>query len=323
MDHLLALGAVIAGLALLTAGADRLIAGAVSIARRLRLSDTVIGATIVAGGTSMPELVASVASAIQGQYGLAVGNVVGSNIFNVGAILGPVGLLAPMAVGAAIRRRDWPIMALVSAVFVGFILLTATTGTDGMRQALLPRWFCLLLLAAFIAYVVWSVRNGHGMDGTPAGQVHGPIAAVLWTLAGVAGLALGGHLLVWGSVQSATALGISPTVIGLTIVAGGTSAPELVTSLLAARRRHHDIAVANIVGSNTFNLLLILGITGCFGDLPVDPSLLRIDLWAMLAFALVLPLIWGRAGRIGRGGAGILTAGYATYLAWLIIDTIG
>jgi cation:H+ antiporter len=322
MTHLLALSALVAGLALLILGADRLIVGAVALARRLRLSDAVIGATIVAGGTSMPEMVASLASALQGQYGLAVGNVVGSNSANVGLILGAVGVMAPMAVPADIRRRDWPIMALVSLVFVGFILLTATTGGDGVRSAMLPRWFCLLFLVGFVAVIAWSVKTGRTSGDMDEPARHGPGMAVTWVLAGIAGLALGGHLLVWGAVRFATAMGVSQTLIGLTIVAIGTSTPELVTSLLAARRRQHGIAVANIVGSNTFNLLLILGVTGCFGPLPVDPSLLRVDLWVMLAFALVLPLVWTRAGIIGRGGSSLLLTGYLAYLAWLVADAL-
>ena len=311
MSVLLALLAVAGGLALLTVGADRLIDAAVAIARRLRLPEAVIGATIVAGGTSMPELVASVGGALGGQYGLAVGNVVGSNSFNVGVILGLVALIAPLQVAPAIARFDWPIMAAVSiaccAIALGF--------------GVFPQWACAAFLASWLGYIVWSVRSGHGTEGAAEEPVTAmsPAMTVLWLTAGIAMLSGGGWLLVWGSVELARSAGISDAIIGLTIVAAGTSAPELVTSLMAARRGQHQIAVANIVGSNTFNILLILGVTGLFGTLPVAEEILRRDLWWMLGFSLLLPLAWGFGRRvIGRLGGGMLLAGYLVYLALLI-----
>jgi cation:H+ antiporter len=311
MPLLLALFAVAGGLVLLTIGADRLIAAAVAIARRLRLPEAVIGATIVAGGTSMPELVASVGGALGGQYGLAVGNVVGSNNFNVGVILGLVALIAPMQVAPAIARFDWTIMAIVS------IAAAAVAFSCGI----FPLWACGTFLAVWLGYIVWSVRSGHGAEEADEVTVSAmsPAWMVLWLVAGIAMLSGGGWLLVWGSVELARAAGISDAIIGLTIVAAGTSAPELVTSLMAARRGQHQIAVANIVGSNTFNILLILGVTGLFGTLPVADEILRRDLWWMLGFSLLLPLAWGFGRRtIGRLGGGLLLAGYLVYLAILL-----
>jgi cation:H+ antiporter len=314
MDLLLALSAVAVGLALLTVGADRLIDAAVAIARRLRLPEAVIGATIVAGGTSMPELVASLSGALVGQYGLAVGNVVGSNSFNIGVILGLVALIAPLHVAPAIARFDWPIMAVVSiaccAIALGF--------------GVFPLWACVSFLAIWLGYITWSVRSGHGAEEAAAPvDAMSPTKMALWLVAGIALLTCGGWLLVWGSVELARSAGISDAIIGLTIVAAGTSAPELVTSLMAAKRGQHQIAVANIIGSNTFNILLILGVTGLFGTLPVADEIVRRDLWWMLGFSLLLPLAWG-CGRlvIGRLAGGMLLAGYLFYLAILIRGVI-
>lgn len=311
MGVLLALLAVAGGLALLTVGADRLIDAAVAIARRLRLPEAVIGATIVAGGTSMPELVASVGGALGGQYGLAVGNVVGSNSFNVGVILGLVALIAPLQVAPAIARFDWPIMAVVSIASCAIAL----------ALGFFPLWACGAFLAVWLGYIAWSVRSGHGTEeaGEAPVTAMSPAMMALWLIAGVALLSGGGWLLVWGSVELARSVGISDAIIGLTIVAAGTSAPELVTSLMAAKRGQHQIAVANIVGSNTFNILLILGVTGLFGTLPVAEEILHRDLWWMLGFSLLLPLAWGFGRRvIGRLAGGLLLAGYLVYLATLI-----
>jgi cation:H+ antiporter len=176
------------------------------------------------------------------------------------------------------------------------------------------------MLGLFIASVWWSIRSGTSHEEIPH-DTPGVGVSVLWIALGITLLTSGGWLLVKGAVALAGAAGISDTLIGLTIVAAGTSAPELITSLLAARRGQHAIAVANIVGSNTFNILGILGLTGLFGALPVAASMVRVDLWVMLAFALALPLAWGlRRGRIGRGGAALLLSGYLIYLGWLIAD---
>jgi len=311
MSVLFALLALLAGLMLLIVGADRLIGAAVAIARRFRLSEAVIGATIVAGGTSMPELVASLGGALGGQYGLAVGNVVGSNIFNIGVILGLVALITPMQVAPAIARFDWPFMVMTS---IACCAIAAGLGV-------FPWWACCVFLVVWLGYVAWAVRTGHGVEEAAEQSVAAmaPTMMVLWLVAGIALLTGGGWLLVWGSVELARAAGISDAIIGLTIVAAGTSAPELVTSLLAAKRGQHQIAVANIVGSNTFNILLILGITGLFGTLPVVDEIVHRDLWWMLGFSLLLPLAWGLRRRvIGRLGGGLMLAAYLVYVGVLI-----
>lgn len=325
MAILLACAALLGGLVLLTIGADRLLSGAVALARRARLSEAVIGATIVAGGTSLPELVASLSGALAGQFGLAVGNVVGSNICNVGGILGPVALIAPMTAGREVMRRDWWVMAAVSVALVAMAWASTTwVAADPLLPAVLPRAFCLLLIVGFAGYAWWSVRSGSVAGEEHAGQPP-PMRlwlALAWVLVGAVLLAIGGDILVWGAVRLAHGAGISDAVIGLTVVAFGTSAPELMTSLLAAKRGQTQLAVANVVGSSTFNILLILGVTGSVGRLPVEAGILHRDLFVMLAFALVLPLLWGRAGRIGRSGGIVLTLGYAAYLMLLVVQTV-
>ncbi len=314
MSLVLACLAVVIGLALLTWGADRLIAGACTVAWRARLSEAVIGATIVAGGTSLPELVASVASALDGQYGLALGNVIGSNICNVGGILGPVALIAPLAVARAIAGRDWWIMAAVSVAFCASAVVFGA----------IPSWVCALFLVCWLGYVVWSMRGTHGTDEATdqATALMSVPVALLWISLGVSLLAGGGWVLVWGAVGLAKAAGVSDALIGLTVIAFGTSAPELVTSLVAARRGQHQIAIANIVGSNIFNILLVLGVTGLFGTLPVADELVHRDLWWMLGFSLALPLLWGRRLVLGRLAGGLLLGGYLLYLGLLIRETL-
>lgn len=310
MATLLALLAVIGGLILLTVGADRLIVGACAAARRLRLSEAVIGATIVAGGTSLPELVASLAGALGGQYGLAVGNVVGSNSFNIGAILGLVALVAPVAVARDVARRDWTVMIVVT------ILLCL----GGLFFGVLPWWLCAAFLALWVAYIVWAARTGRGLDEMeemPTAPLSTPLL-LLWIVLGIGLLASGGWLLLWGAVGLARSAGVSDAIIGLTIVAAGTSAPELVTSLLAARRGKHQLAVANLIGSNTFNILLILGVTGLIGALPMVDEIRHRDLWWMLGFALVLPALWWRGQRLGRLAGGLLLGAFLVYLGILI-----
>ncbi len=314
MMLLFAFLAVIVGLSLLTYGADRLIIGACVLARRAKVSEAVVGATIVAGGTSLPELVASLVSALDNQFGLSVGNVVGSNIFNIGAILGPVALIAPLVVAKMIARFDWWVMAVITFIFCVIAVLFGS----------LSSWFCGGFFIAWLFYIAWSVRSGHGAEEATLERPESmalPLA-FLWIVAGIALLAGGGYLLVWGAVRLAQAAGVSDAIIGLTIVAAGTSMPELVTSLLAARRGQHQIAVANIVGSNTFNLMLVIGVTGLFGRLPIAEEILHRDIWWMMGFALLLPFLWGRKLVLSRLAGGILLGGYLVYLGILIRSAV-
>jgi len=301
---------LVAGLAALTVGAEGLVRGSASLARRLGLTPLVIGLTIVAFGTSAPELVVSVNATLTGQGDIAVGNVVGSNIFNIAIILGLAAMICPIPVSLTVIKLDAPVMIAVS--FLGFALISRGTIPQ-------PVGFVLVgALAAYTAGIVWLARRQataaaaeEFAAGVPAvsGSLWRDLAAIV---IGLGLLVLGSRLLVLAAVAIARTVGVSEAVIGLTVVAAGTSLPELATSVVAALRRQPDLAVGNIVGSNLFNLLGILGTAAAIRPLSA-PGILRLDLVAMVAFAvLLLPMMYtGR--RLQRWEGAILLLGYAAY----------
>jgi cation:H+ antiporter len=304
---------LLTGLVLLTAGAEALVRGSSALARRLGLTPLVVGLTVVAFGTSSPELVVSLEAALNSQGDLALGNVVGSNMFNVGVILGLTALLCPIAVSLPVIRFDTPVMIAVSLAGVGLIALGHV-----------PRALGLLLVAALAAYTAFNIRAAKrqaraesAARAQPAATTSGSVSLELLFVAGGLGfLVLGSHLLITSAVAISRALNVSEAVIGLTVVAAGTSMPELATSVAAAVRRHPDIAVGNVVGSNIFNILGILG-TAAMVQPIAAPGIGMRDAWVMLAFALaVLPLFWtGR--RLLRWEGVLLLAGYGVYL-WVL-----
>lgn len=311
---LAALGWVALGLVLTFGGAEAFVRAAASIAARLGVPPLVIGLTIVAWGTSAPELVVSTIAAWNGQGGIAVGNIVGSNIFNIAAILGLAAIVCPVRVHAQLIRLDIPIMVGVSILLAALLL-------DGDVSRLDAGVF----LIAMLAYTAFSFRAGSTAQspeveaefakGNPPAHRHLAFDVMLF-IAGLAMLVGGSRALVTGAVAVAQSLGVSETIIGLTIVAAGTSLPELATSTVAAIRRQPDIAIGNIVGSNIFNILGILGIAGFVAPMNA-PDLSRLDVGAMLVFAVLLfPL--ARSGFVVRRWEGAtLLAGYGAYL-WLM-----
>lgn len=315
LDWLLMLG----GLLLLGGGGEALIRGASGIALLARVTPAVVGLTVVAAGTSMPELVVSLQAALTSKPGLAVGNVVGSNIFNIGAILGLAALVHPLRIQTDTVRLEWPVMMLSAFQ----LHLLARDGTVDRLEG----GFLLAAMIAFFAYAVWLGRK-HAAPVTEEDQVAtasfgrtGRVALALNIGAATVGaglLAGGATLLVRGAVGIASSLGVSDTVIGLTIVGAGTGSPELVTSLVASVRGKDEIAVANVVGSNIFNVLGIIGITALVSPLPVPREIIARDAWWMLgASALLFPVI--RSGmRINRVEGAFLLAGYVLYLVLLI-----
>lgn len=312
---------VILGLALLVAGGEGLVRGASGIALAAKISPAVVGLTIVAAGTSTPELVVSIQSAVNGNVGIAIGNVVGSNIFNIGAILGLAALVSPLRVMGNTVRMEWPVMMLAA---LQLFLLARDGVVDRVEGG-----FLLAAMIAFTAYAVWLGRNAstsaeaEGFDEMVTasfGASGGKALAcnLIAIVVGVGLLAGGSTLLVQGAVGIATALGVSETIIGLTIVSAGTSTPELVTSIVASKRGRDDIAIANVVGSNIFNVLGILSITALVGPLDVPEVIMSRDVWWMLgASALLLPLMW-TGMRVNRLEGGVLLAGFLTYLLLLI-----
>ena len=302
------------GLALLTVGGEALIRGALAAARRLGVSPLLSGLLIVGFGTSMPELVVSVDAALSQRPDIAIGNVVGSNICNILLILGLSALLAPMTVQPLALRRDAVTMV---AVTVAFILL-AGAGKLGRLDA-------VLFLAGLTAYLLWAYRTETAHD-VPAGELHRAESEELTVLPGsplfiiaaiAGGLALlvgGSRMLIIGAVGIAESLGLSEAVIGLTLVAVGTSLPELTISVIAALRRHADVAVGNVLGSNIFNVLGILGVSALVQPLPVNARILQFDQWVMLASAVLLIVFLYTGRRLSRREGGVLLLGYGAYL---------
>ncbi|MGP6086616.1 calcium/sodium antiporter [Antarctobacter jejuensis] len=309
---------VLLGLAALVAGGDFLVRGAVAVARGLNVPPMVIGLTLVGFGTSAPELVTSLQAALSGAPGIAVGNVVGSNIGNVLLILGLAALLRSIAVDRRALIRDGG-MLVVATGFGVFALLQGEVGR-------LTGIFFLVTLAAYLTGTLIAERR----SSTAAAAVYEGEAdllpvrparmlpSALLALAGLALTILGARFLVIGAVNLAAAAGVSETLIGLTIVAIGTSMPELVTSVMAVRRGEGDVAFGNIIGSNIFNLLGILGVTALVTPIAVPAEVMALDVWVMSATTLVLLVFATTGARISRREAGALLAGYGLYLGWLI-----
>jgi len=295
------------GFVLLFAGAELLVRGGAGIALRLGLTALVVGLTVVAYGTSSPELLVSLKAAWSGQPGIAVGNVIGSNIFNLAVIVGLAALVRPVKVEAAVIRRDAPVMLGVTVAGLAVLWDGGVSRLEGG-----------LLVAASAAYTAWVVREAR-KEGSTDDEGLKPLGlgkACLFIVAGLAVLALGSRVLVAHAIEIARALGVSEAVIGLTIIAAGTSMPELATSAVGALRGQSDIALGNVVGSNIFNILFVLGMAALVH--PITGAEVRlIDQGFALGTALVLvPLMWtGR--RINRWeGAGLLLA-YVVYLWWM------
>ncbi|MEZ5668651.1 MAG: calcium/sodium antiporter [Alphaproteobacteria bacterium] len=305
---------LLGGLVLLVAGGDALVRGAAALARRAGLSPLLIGLTLVGFGTSMPELVTSVEAALLGSPGIAVGNVVGSNIANILLILGLAAVLTPIACEPAAFRRDATVVviaAIACAIACAYGTLTRVTGI-----------VFLLALAAYVAGTYASERRRLGAAvSPPAATTEQPrtlldnvAVCVLLAVGGIALTILGARLLVDGAVALAAEVGVSDTIIGLTVVAVGTSLPELVTSVIAGLRRQGDIALGNVLGSNVFNVLGILGATALVEPLVIPPEIVQRDLWAMLAATALLVVVALSFRRLGRRTGALFLAAYAGYL---------
>lgn len=304
------------GIALLTCGGEALIRSSLGAARRFGISPLLSGLVIVGFGTSAPELVVSVNAAMDGRPDIAIGNVVGSNIGNILLILGVCALITPLLVKPLALRRD------AVTVVAGSLLFPVLVGGSALGRA-----DAAILLIALGAYLVWAYWSERFHDA-PSGELHRAEAeelstvpeSVRWTVVGVAvGLLLligGSQVLLVGAIGIAAHLGVPEAVIGLTLVAVGTSLPELSISVIAAIRRHADVAVGNILGSNIFNLLGILGVSALLQPLPVPARILQFDQWVMLGTSLLLLLFLYTERRLSRAEGGILLIGYCIYV-WL------
>ena len=301
------------GLVILLLGGDFLVRGAVAMARRLGVAPLVVGLTVVAFGTSAPELIVSVEAALNGVPGIAIGNVVGSNITNVLLVLGGPAIVFPIACQAPSLNRDIMVMIGASLLFVAF----CSSGTLVAWQGAVM----IVLLGVFLVHTYVSERSsdgGHdeyGEDFDGVGVFPQSVFVFIgFILVGLIGLLLGSHILINGAVGVARSWGVSETVIGLTLVAFGTSLPELATTIVAAIRKHGGIAVGNIVGSNMFNILGVMGITALVVPVPVPEQMLRFDLWVMIAAALLLLPFALRQVPIGRVSGLVFSVAYAGFI---------
>lgn len=322
MGLLTALGLTALGLLLLGGGGELLVRGAVTLSRRAGVTPAIVGLTVVSLGTSLPEMVVSLIAALGGRPDIAVGNVVGSNIMNVAFVLGLAALLFPLPVTGSLVKFEWPFMFLASAVFVLLV-------RDGILDKIEGGFF-LIALVLFTGYMIMVSRSEVAAQeretiasevshlGGVLDRARGWLPSVLAVTAGIGLLVGGGKALVEGAVGLAQLAGMTERVIGLTVVAIGTSMPEVVTSVVAAYRRHTDMAVANVIGSNIFNLLGILGTTSVVVPITISPSIIASDVWWMLGTSfLLLPLMHLRR-NLNRVEGGFLLGAYGVYLVALL-----
>jgi cation:H+ antiporter len=307
MDALLTL----LGLVVLVAGAEVMVRGAVEVALRARISPLVVGLTVVSLGTSLPELLVSLLAALKGSPALAIGNVVGSNIANLSLVLGASILIFPIEVDRDAKRIHWPVMMLVTLAFAGMLWNDTFSRLEGIAF--------MLLLAFYIIAMVRSSRRQQASLGVPPPVVQVPLwRSLVFLFGGIAALGVGADWFVDGAVGLARIFGVSDQLIGVTIVAVGTSLPELITSLMAALRRQPDISLGNLVGSNIFNLLGIIGTTAAIHPIRVKHEVFLLDLGAMVLISLILlPLmVFGR--KLGRWQGGLLLACYLGYMVLVL-----
>ncbi|MBD3667815.1 MAG: calcium/sodium antiporter [Kangiella sp.] len=316
---LVAILAVIAGLALLVWSADRFVDGAASTARHFGMPSLLIGMVIVGFGTSAPEMVVSALAAGQGNPGIALGNAFGSNITNIALILGLTAVISPIAVHSKILRKEMPLLMLMTMLVIGLLW-----------DLDISRWDAIILLLGFAGFMGWSIWQGmQKKHDTLAKEVELEVSqhtmplktAIFWLVVGLVILVASSRLLVWGAVEIAQAFGVSDIIIGLTIIAVGTSLPELASSIIAIRKNEHDLALGNVIGSNLFNTLAVIGIAGAIHPLAVEPEVLWRDAMFMGILTLSLFIVgygFRGEGRINRIEGAILLAAYVGYTAYLI-----
>lgn len=311
--------AILVGLVVLVWSADRFVEGAAATARHFGMPALLIGMVIVGFGTSAPEMVVSALAATQGNPGIALGNAYGSNITNIALILGVTALISPILVQSQVLRRELPLLTIVS-------FLAAWQLWDGQ----LSRLDAVSLLLIFVVLMSWTVWQGMQkkmdqfaveMDVELAQQPMPLKPAVLWLVAGLILLIISSRMLVWGAVTIAQSLGVSDLIIGLTIVAVGTSLPELASSVIAARKGEHDIALGNIIGSNLFNTLAVVGIAGVIHPMAVSPEVLSRDMLVMIALTVSLFVIgygFKKPGLINRLEGTLLLMAFLAYTTYLV-----
>lgn len=318
-DLLLPSLAVILGFAVVIKAADWFVQGAGATARNLGVSPLVIGLTIVGLGTSAPEMLISAIATLDGNPDLAIGNALGSNITNIALVLGVTALVVPLIVRSETLRREYPMMFLVMLVSLMLVADGTLSRVDG-----------LILIIGMGLMLWWMVLLGKRRDHDPleaeyASEIPSMTTgrALLWLAIGLVLLLISSRALVWGAVEIAHYFGVSDLIIGLTIVAVGTSLPELAASVMGALRKEYDIALGNVIGSNMFNLLVVLGIPGLLGPVALEGDILRRDFPVMIGLSIALFVMaygFRGDGRINRIEGGLLLSAYIAYLIWLYFD---
>jgi cation:H+ antiporter len=320
----LALIAIVLGLALLVWSADRFVEGSAATARYFGMPPLLIGMVIVGFGTSAPEMVVSALSAAQGNPGIALGNAYGSNITNIALVLGVTALLSPIAVHSQVLRKELPLLTAVTAL-----------AAWQLRDGEITRFDAVALLVVFGGLMAWTIRQGlrkkedalgREMERELAAQAMPLARAVMWLGVGLLLLIVSSRILVWGAVEIAHGFGVSDLLIGLTIVAVGTSLPELAASIIATRKGEHDLALGNVLGSNLFNTLAVVGIAGTIHPMTVGPEVFNRDMLVMAALTLSLFVIgygFRGPGRINRIEGAVLLACYLGYTAYLLSTVFG
>jgi cation:H+ antiporter len=311
----------VVGFVILIAGANTLVNGASSVGKHFKMSSLVIGATIVALGTSLPELLINIFASVRGQTDLALANVMGSNIMNTLLIIGVSAMIFPIIPGRKIMRTIVPISLFASLVlgllvYIHFEPVASTLVIDYLEGVLL-----LVLLIGYLLFTYFFIRKTDSEGQTAVEIKEYPLwKSVLMIFIGVAGLYFGGNWVVEGAVHVAEAFGMSQALVGITIVAVATSLPELITSVLAALRKNSDIAIGNALGSNIWNIFLILGVSALINPLPFSATL-SIDLWVMILANLVVVffVLVGRGHKITRLEGGLMAAIYVGYIIWLFM----
>ena len=315
--------AVIAGFVLLVWGADRFVAGASATARNLGVSPLIIGLTIVGFGTSAPEMLVSAVAAWQGNPAMGVGNALGSNITNIGLVLGVTALLAPMAVHSITLKREFPVLILIMALVLLLLLDRQLGLLDGLLLLL-----GTFLLMGWMVYLGMRERNGDPMESEYADEIPAQMPmkrAIGWLIAGGVILLLSSRILVWGAVNIAEWFGVSDLIIGLTIIAIGTSLPELAASVMSALKGEHDIAIGNVLGSNMFNLLAVMAMPGLIAPSVLGAEVLYRDFAIMTGLTLMLLVMsygFRGPGRINRLEGATLLIAYLGYLGLLYHDSL-
>ncbi len=312
MGILLNILLLLVGFVLLVKGADVFVDGAVGISRKLKIPAVVVGLTIVAFGTSAPEASVSIVAAINGSNGIAVGNVLGSNMFNLLVVTGLSAIFMALPVSKDILRRDYPFMLLITAVMLGMFLFVTPNDLSRADGVIL-----LILFAVFIAYTVIGALRSRSQTAEE-GEIPKLWKSLLFSALGIAAIILGGDLVVDNASAVAIAWGMDEILVGLTIVACGTSLPELVTSVVASRKGENDIAVGNVVGSNIFNILLVLGASASIRPIKVGGEVI-IDTVILIAVSVIFAIPMYKNKRLGKCAGTVMVLTYAVYLAYIIM----